>query len=215
MKKMLLIGASGYVGSAILAEALARNIAVIAVMRDPSKLEFTHPNLRIRIADVSSSDAVCDLAKETDAVVSAYNPGWENPRIYEELLSTYARIIDGVKRSGVKRLLVVGGAGGLYVSPGVRLMDRGVPPALRPGIVGLAEVYDTLLKPERQLDWVFLAPASHMRPGRRTGRFRIGQDELIVDEQGESRISLEDYAVAMVDEFERPAHHRERFTVGY
>lgn len=215
MKKIVLIGASGYVGSALLHEALSRGIRVFAVVRDPSKIQLTHPNLRVRVADVSSADTVASLAAGADAVVSAYNPGWQNPRIYEEILHTYPQIIAGVKRAGVKRLLVVGGAGSLYVAPGVRLIDRGVPAVLRPGIAGQAEVYEKMLKAEAGLDWVFLSPAADMQPGKRTGVFRIGQDDLIVDGQGQSRISVEDYAVAMIDEFEKPSHHRQRFTVGY
>lgn len=215
MKKIVLIGASGYVGAAILAEALSRGIAVVAVVRYPSKIKLTHPNLKVTVADVSSAGMLAGIAAGADAVISAYNPGWQNPRIYEEIQHTYPQIIAGVKRSGVTRLLVVGGAGGLYVAPGVRLIDRGVPSSLRPGILGQAEVYEKMLKPERQLDWVFLAPPANMHPGKRTGVFRLGQDDLIVDAPGNSDISVEDYAVAMVDEFVKPAHHRERFTVGY
>ena len=147
---------------------------------------------------------------------SAYNPGWNNPDIYEQTLSVYPRIVEAVKLAGIKRLLVVGGAGSLYVGPDTRLLDSGrIPERLLPGVKALAEVYETVLKPETELDWVFFSPAAELVPGKRTGKFRIGKDELIRDASGKSSISVEDYAVAMIDELEKPVHHRERFTIGY
>lgn len=216
MEKIVLIGASGFVGSAILAEALERGFQVIAVVRNPDKVTLRHPNLEIMQADVSSVDVVGKVCKGIKTVVSAYNPGWHNPDIYEETLRVYSNILEGVKRAGVKRLLCVGGAGSLFVQPGLRLMDSGtVPPALLPGIKALGEFYLNVLSNETEIDWVFLSPAADMRPGKRTGKFRIGKDNLMIDAKGNSRISVEDYAVAMMDELERPTHHRERFTVGY
>lgn len=120
-----------------------------------------------------------------------------------------------MKEAGVHRLLIVGGAGSLYVAPGVRVMDRGVPEAFAPGVKGLAEVYYSYLIPEKELDWVFFSPAANLVPGERTRKFRLGKDDLIRSVSGESRISVEDYAVAMIDELEKEMHHRERFTIGY
>lgn len=114
------------------------------------------------------------------------------------------------------RLLCVGGAGTLFCTPGVRVVDSGViPEAIIGGVRSLGEFYLNTLMKENDIDWVFFSPAGNLEPGERTGRFRLGKDDLIVDENGNSHISVEDYAVAMVDELEQPAHHHERFTIGY
>ena len=215
MKNILLIGASGFVGSAILKEALERGHSVTALIRDPAKLTIRHPNLNAISGNASSADEITCTAKGMDVVISAYNPGWRNPDIYRETLRVYPLIIRSVKEAGVRRLLIVGGAGSLYVAPGVRVMDRGVPEAFAPGVKGLAEVYYSYLIPEKELDWVFFSPAANLVPGERTRKFRLGKDDLIRSVSGESRISVEDYAVAMIDELEKEMHHRERFTIGY
>lgn len=216
MKKIVLIGASGYVGSAILKEALHRGHEVVAVVRDPSKIKANSPLLTVSPIDISSPDEVAEVCTGADAVISAYNPGWKNPDIYEETMRVYPALVEGVRKAGVKRLLIVGGAGSLFVAPGVRLVDSGaVPQALLPGVKGLGDFYLNVLSGEKELDWVFFSPAASLEPGKRTGVFRLGKDDLILDEEGNSRISVEDYAVAMIDELELPAHHRERFTIGY
>ncbi len=216
MKNIVLIGASGFVGSAILTEALERGHMVKAVVRHPEKIPKVHKNLVVNQGDVSSIDTVIELCKSADAVISAYNPGWMNPKIAEETTSVYRTIIDGVRQSGVNRLLVVGGAGSLFVSPGTRLMDNGsMPEAFLPAVKALAEVYLRYLTAEKSIDWIFFSPAGILEPGTRTGKFRLGKDDLIVNESGESKISVQDYAKAMIDELENPVHHRERFTIGY
>lgn len=216
MKKIVLIGASGFVGSALLNEALNRGIQVIAVVRDPEKVKISNSNLKIVKADVSSTDEIANIAKGSDAVISAYNPGWANPNIYDETLKTYPAILDGVKKAGVKRLLIVGGAGTLFVAPGVRVVDSGAIPAeIMGGVKSLGEFYLNTLMNEKDIDWVFFSPAGTLEPGERTGNYRLGKDDLIVDDKGESRISVQDYAKAMIDELEQPQHHNERFTIGY
>lgn len=216
MSKIILIGASGFVGSAILNEALSRGIHVTAVVRKPESVKISNPNLTVVQADVSSADKVAEIAKGFDTVISAYNPGWKNPNIYEETLKTYPAILEGVKKAGVKRLLIVGGAGTLFVSPGVRIVDSGaIPEKLIGGVKSLGEFYLNTLMNEKGIDWVFFSPAGTLEPGERTGKYRLGKDDLIVDDKGESKISVQDYAKAMVDEFEKPAHHKERFTIGY
>jgi len=216
MKKIVLIGASGFVGSAILNEALDRGHNVIAVVRHPDRIKTVHQHLIVKQIDASSADKVAEVCKGADAVISSYNPGWKNPEIAKETTIVYKAIIEGVKKSGVKRLLVVGGAASLFVSPGKRLMDAGViPESFQPAVRALADVYLTDLKDENSLDWVFFSPAGIIEPGLRTGKFRLGKDDLVVDEKGVSKISVQDYAVAMIDELEKPAHHRERFTIGY
>jgi putative NADH-flavin reductase len=216
MKRIVIIGASGFVGSALLEEALNRGHQVVALVRNPEKISLKHQNLILRKGDVSIIETVIETCKGADAVISAYNPGWNNPRIYEETLGNYPIILEGTKQSGVKRLLITGGAGSLFVSPGVRLMDTGViPEAFMPGVRSLAIFLLENLSGEKEIDWVFFSPAGTLTPGARTGKYRLGKDELIVNEKGESNISVEDYAKAMIDEFEHPAHKRERFTIGY
>jgi uncharacterized protein len=216
MKTIVLIGASGFVGSAILKEALDRGHKVTAIVRHPEKIKTVHKNLVVKKGDVSLSDAVTDLLKGADAVISAYNPGWQNPAIAEETTKVYRYILDGVRQAGVKRFLVVGGAGSLFISHGIRLMDAGVMPEfILPAVRALADIYLIDLKAEKSIDWVFFSPAGNLEPGLRTGKFRLGKDDLIVNEAGESKISVQDYAVAMIDEVEKPTHHKERFTIGY
>ena len=216
MKKVVLIGASGFVGSAILNEALNREIQVTAVVRHPEKIKIQNENLIIKTADVSSLDEVAEVCKGADAVISAFNPGWDNPDIYDETIKVYLTIMDGVKKSGVSRFLMVGGAGSLFIAPGIRLVDSGeVPEKLLPGVKALSDFYFHFLKKEKEIDWVFFSPAADMVPGVRTGRYRLGKDDMVVDVAGNSHISVQDYAAAMIDEFEKPAHHQERFTIGY
>ncbi len=216
MKKILLIGASGFVGSAILGEALNRGHKVTAVVRHPEKITLANENLVIKQGDVSISDTVAKVSKGADAVISAYNPGWTNPDIAKLTTQVYSSIIEGVRKSGVKRLLIVGGASSLFVSPGKKLMDAGViPESFQPAVRALANVYLVDLMAEKSIDWVFFSPAGTLEAGLRTGNFRLGKDDLIVNKAGESRISVQDYAVAMIDELEKPVHHQERFTIGY
>ena len=216
MKNVVLIGASGFVGTAILNELLNRGHTVTAIVRDPAKVTASNPNLKVIQADVTDTDVLIEASKGKDAVISAYNPGWKNPNIYEETLKNYPLIVDSVKKAGVERLLIVGGAGTLFYAPGKMVMDADdVPAKLLPGIKSLGEFYLNTLRKENDIDWIFLSPAANMTPGERTGKFRIGKDDLVVDVNGDSNISVEDYAVAMVDELEQKHHHKERFTIGY
>jgi len=216
MKKIALIGASGFVGSALLNESLQRGHQVTAIVRHPEKITLVHPNLIVMQGDVMSVDTVEKLVRGADVVISAYNPGWTNPNIAADTTGTYKSIVEGVKRAGISRLLIVGGAGSLIAASGERVMDTGeIPESYMPAVEALAGVLYDLQKEETQLDWAFFCPAGNIAPGERTGQFRLGEDELIVDEHGQSAISVEDYALAMLDEVENPAHHRERFTIGY
>lgn len=216
MKNVVLIGASGFVGTAILEELLNRGYCVTAVVRNPEKMTIRNANLSVVKADVSDVNTLAAVCKGKDAVVSAYNPGWANPDIYEETLKNYPLILEAVRKSGVKRLLCVGGAGTLFCAPGIRVVDSGAIPAeIMGGAKSLGEFYLNTLCNEKEIDWVFFSPAGSLEPGKRTGKFRLGKDDLIVDETGKSHISVGDYALAMVDELEQANHHRERFTIGY
>jgi len=216
MKRIALIGASGLVGSAILKESLQRGHTVTAIVRNPDKIKLKDPNLFIKKGDVLSEQSVPELISGADVVISAYNPGWTNPNIAEETTRAYNSIIGGVKKAKISRLLIVGGAGSLYVAPEKRVMDTGaIPESFIPAVEALAGVFYGLQKEEKEIDWAFFSPAGNIAPGERTGKFRMGKDNLIVDPKGESHISVEDYAVAMLNEVEAPEHHRERFTIGY
>ena len=216
MKNLVLIGASGFVGSAILKEALDRGHKVTALVRHPEKISLVNKNLIVKQGDASFVDTVSSVSKNADVVISAYNPGWKNPDIAVETTRTYKAIIEGVRQAEVKRLLVVGGAGSLFISPGKRLMDTGsMPESFLPAVRALADIYLIDLMAEKNIDWVFFSPAGDLHQGKRTGIFRLGKDDLVVNEKGESKISVQDYAVAMLDEINKPAHHQERFTIGY
>lgn len=216
MKKTALIGASGFVGSAILNELLSRGYKVEALVRNPEKITVETPNLTVKKIDVADERALAEDLKGFDAVISAYNPGWTNPDIYNDTLQNYPRIVEAAKAAGVKRLLMVGGAGTLFCAPGLRVVDSGVIPAeIMDGVKSLGKFYLDILTKENDIDWVFFSPAGAFVEGTRTGKYRLGKDNLIVDDKGNSTISVADYAKAMVDELEAPAHHKERFTIGY
>ena len=212
--KIAVIGATGFVGSTILQEALQRGHEVTAIVRHPEKVT-PHPKLRPHKTDVQKADEVTRSVAGHDAVISAFNPGWSNPDIYNQQVKGTRAIIDGVKKAGVKRLLFVGGAGSLEVKPGVQSVDLPEFPAeYKQGALATREALN-LLRKEPNLDWSFLSPSADLFPGQRTGKFRLGTDQLLADAKGESRISVEDYAMAMIDEVEKPKHIRRRFTVGY
>ena len=209
-----LIGATGFVGAAILQEALNRGHVVTAIVRNPDKLH-AHPNLRALKGDIYNQQELARLVAGHEAVISAFNPGWTNPDIYNEQVKGTRAIINGVKNAGIKRLLFVGGAGSLEVRPGVQSVDLpGFPAEYKQGALATREAL-TMLRQETGLDWSFLSPSADVFPGQRTGQFRLGTDQLLKDAKGESRISVQDYAMAMIDELEKPTHIRQRFTVGY
>lgn len=209
-----LIGATGFVGSALLQEALSRGHEVTAIVRDPEKLP-PHRHLHPRKADIYHAEEVARVVRGHDAVISAFNPGRGNPDIFNLQVKGVKAIIDGTKKAGVKRLLFVGGAGSLEVTPGVQAVDLpGFPAEYKQGALATREALN-LLRKESDLDWSFLSPSADLSPGQRTGTFRLGTDQMLKDANGQSRISTQDYAMAMIDEVERPAHIRQRFTVGY
>ncbi len=216
MKKTALIGASGFVGSAILNELLSRGYQVEALVRNPDNVKVDNPLLTLKKVDVADTEALAAALKGYDTVISAYNPGWTNPDIYNLTLQNYPRILQAAKEVGVKRLLIVGGAGTLFCAPGLRVVDSGAIPAeIMGGVKSLGEFYLNTLNNEKSIDWVFFSPAGSLEAGEAKGNYRLGKDDLIVDGEGNSHITVGDYAKAMVDELETPAHHQERFTIGY
>ena len=216
MANVLLIGATGFVGSAVLNELVSRGHKVTAVARNIEKVAKSEL-LDVVKEDVANVDAIAKLADGKDAIISAYNPGWTNPDIATLISENYPKILSAAKKSGVKRLLIVGGAGTLFCAPGLRVVDSGaIPEEIMGGVRPLGDFYLNTLMNENDIDWVFFSPAGVFdQEGKKTGNYRLGKDDLIVDAEGNSHISVQDYADAMVNELEKPAHHKERFTIGY
>jgi putative NADH-flavin reductase len=213
--KVAIIGASGFVGTELLKEALTRGHQVTAIVRNPEKITIQNPNLTIKQGDASDSDSVAALVAGNEAVLSAYNAGWANPNLYDDFLAGSKAIQEGTKKAGIKRLLVVGGAGSLQVTPTLQLVDTPQFPAEWKAGATSARDYLTYLRREKELDWTFLSPAIMLEPGERTANFRLGGDQLLTDENGESKISVQDLAVALVDELEKNQFIQQRFTVAY
>ena len=216
MANVLLIGATGFVGSAVLNELVSRGNKVTTVVRNIEKLAKSDLVNAVK-EDVANVDAIAKLAEGKDAIISAYNPGWTNPDIATLITENYPKILEAAKKSGVERLLIVGGAGTLFCAPGLRVVDSGaIPEEIMGGVRPLGDFYLNTLMNENDIDWVFFSPAGVFdQQGKKTGNYRLGKDDLIVDTEGNSHISVQDYADAMVNELEKPAHHKERFTIGY
>jgi putative NADH-flavin reductase len=216
--KIAIIGASGFVGTHLLTEALNRGHRVTAIVRHPEKIKVSHPNLKVAKGDVLQESSVAALVAGHDIVVSAYNPGWTNPKIYEDFIAGAGSILKGTKQAGVKRLLVIGGAGSLEVAPGVQLVDTPQFPAeYKQGALAARDFLTTLRK-EKELEWTFFSPAILMHPGitdGRTEKFRLGGDQPVMNEKGESRLSVEDLSIAVLDEVENGKFIGQRFTAAY
>lgn len=202
--KVALVGATGHVGSRILVELASRGHSVSAIVRNPEKVPAAAGVTAVK-GDVFERAGLAKLLAGHDAVISAVHFSASDP----------ALLIGAVKDSGAPRYLVVGGAGSLEVAPGVRLFDTPQFPAAYLDEAKKGGVFLDLLKQENALDWTFLSPSALIQPGERTGKFRLGTEQLLADGAGNSAISTEDFAVAMVDELEQPKHSRRRFTVGY
>jgi putative NADH-flavin reductase len=214
--KIALIGATGFVGAPLVAELLQRGHQVTALARNPSKLA-AHAKLTARTLDVNDPDAVAAAVKGHDAVISAFNPGWDAPGLYELFTRGHDAIVAGVEQSGVKRLLVVGGAASLFVAPGVQLFDTPEFPSHVPAnvIPGARAARDALtrLRSNTTLDWTFLSPPALLAPGERTGQYRVGGEQLLMAGAAPAGISVADLGVAIADEIETPKHIRARLTV--
>jgi len=213
--KIALIGATGFVGSAVLNEALNRGHKVTAIARDTSKIAVKNDNLTVVIADVYDTEALVKVLTGHDAIVNTFNAGWTNPNLYDDFIKGSESIQQAVKLSGVKRLLVVGGAGSLEIAPGVQLVDTPQFPAEWKTGATAARDYLNIIKKENDLDWTFLSPAIHLHPGARTGVFRLGSDQPVFDADHKSEITVEDMAIAIINELEQNQFIKKRFTLGY
>jgi len=212
--KVALIGASGFVGIPVLNELLNRGHQVTAIARNPDKITIKNENLTLKAADIFDTENLAKLIEGNDVVISAYNPGWTNPEIYNDFIKGSESIQEASKKAGLKRLLVVGGAGSLMIN-GAQLVDSPQFPAeYKAGATAARDFLNTLYH-ENDLDWTFLSPAIYLLPGERTGKFRLGTDEPVFDTAGKCEISVEDMAVAIVDEIENNHFIKKRFTLGY
>jgi len=198
-----IVGASGNAGQRIVAEARRRGHSVTAVARHVGA--GTDAGVTWKTADLADPDAMAVALAGNDVVVLSVRFGDTN----------FETSLDGVRRSGVPRLLVVGGAASLEIAPGKVLLDQpDFPDFIKPEATPARAALDRLRR-ETELDWTFLSPSMMFGPGERTGTFRLGGDALLTAADGQSHISYEDYAVALLDEIEAPRHSRARFTVGY
>jgi len=213
--KVVLIGASGNAGSRILRELQSRGHDVTAVVRNPGKLPA---NLNKKSDDLSANGRIREIVSGTDALVSAYNPPDNDP---DQLIQVTARLIEAVRKANVPRFIMVGGAACLEIAPGMTALASGYLP--KEWVAEATSHWKSLeLLEGSDINWTYLSPSAFFEAGERTGKFRLGTTSLIVDETvkspipfGNSRISFEDYAIALVDELEQPTHVRAHFTVGY
>lgn len=208
--KVVVYGATGNAGSEIVKELVARGHQVTGVARKVDSLKGLQ-GVTAKADDLSNVDAITAIIKGADAVVSAYQPPVDDT---DAIVGVTEREIAAVKKAGGPRLLVVGGAGLLEVAPGVTLIKSGHLPAQW---LPIATSHDKLLGVLRgsDINWTYLSPAAFFVVGERTGKFRLGTKELISNDKGESKISYADYAIALVDEIEKPKHERGSFSVGW
>ena len=215
--KIVLFGATGNIGQRIVAEALRRGHEVTGVVRDPEQVSSPDPRVTLVQGDATNADSVARVARGADAIVSAISPR-PNPRgrAAPSLSAAAHALLAGARKANVRRVIVVGGAGSLEVAPGKRLMDApDFPEAYKAEAREGADSLAVYRAEGAGLDWTFLSPAAEIGPGERTGRYRSTADQFLTDTRGHSRISYEDYAVALLDELETPKHRGARFGVAY
>jgi putative NADH-flavin reductase len=216
MSKIALFGANGTIGSRVLGEALRRGHQVTAVVRDPAKLTMSDPNLTVVAGDVLDPESVAEVGEGQDVVVSAVGGG-DGPGHIATIRPAAESLVAGVRTLGgdAPRLVLVGGAGSLRQPDGTLVWDaEGLPEFLLQIMHAHGDALD-FCRTVSDVRWTCLSPAATIEPGERTGTYRTATDDLVVAEDGSSRISAEDYAVALLDEIEQPRHIGQRFTVGY
>lgn len=205
MTRIAILGITGRAGSRIATELLQRGHSITGIARDISKAA-ARPGLSLKAADATDAGALAPLLQGHDVVVSS-------TRFVGGISA--AALIAAARQAGVQRVVVVGGAGSLEVAPGKALIDSPEFPAIYKAEAGAGRDFLQALRAEGELDWTFISPSALFEPGPRTGHFRLGGEQLLVDAGGNSHISMEDYAIALADEIEAPRHSRARFTVGY
>jgi len=215
--KVALIGASGFVGKALLKELVNRGNEVIAIARDTANIEGDSDKVVKVSADVLDTAKLAEHLKGADAVISAFNAGWTNPNLYDDTIEGAKAIQKAIKAAGVKRYIFIGGAGTLQID-GKQLVDGPeFPKEIYPGASAVRDYFNTL-KEEQELDWLFFSPAIEMHPGitiGRTGKYRLGKTSPVFNEEGRSILSVEDLSIVLADELENNIHHQEQFTAAY
>lgn len=211
--KIAIIGASGYVGSALTQEALSRGHEVTALVSNPAKIA-TAPGLQALAANVQDAASLPAVLAGYDVVISAFS-GHAQADTEAYFVTGFKNLLAAANAAGVKRLAVVGGAGSLEVAPGLQLLDTPQFPAEYKATAEGARTALNLLRQQNELNWVMLSPAAMLEPGQRTTQYRLGGDQLLVDAAGNSKISVQDFAHAMINEVEQPQHHNQRFTLAY
>jgi putative NADH-flavin reductase len=212
--KLALIGANGKIGSRIREEALSRGHSVTGIARNPDT-DIKNEKLTWVKADALDTDKLASVIQGHDAVISAFGIDWNKPETYP-LFSVVAKsTIAAAKKVNVNRLIVVGGAGSLEVAPGVQLVDTPTFPETWKSGANEQRKSLEVFRGEKELAWTFFSPAIMIEPGPRTGKYRLGKDNPVFDEKGNSDISYDDYAVALINELENPQFIRQRFTIGY
>lgn len=215
--KVSLIGASGFVGAHLLTELLNRGHQVTGIVRNVAHVKEKNVQLTVKAVDVLNTVELAEAIKGSDAVISAFNAGWTNPNLYDDFLAGSEAIQKAVKEAGVPRLIVIGGAGSLFIND-AQLVDGPDFPADYKAGATAARDYLNILKNEEAIDWTFFSPAIEMHPGittGRTGQYRVGTESPVFDEAGRSSLSVQDLSVAIVDELEKPQYIKQRFTAGY
>jgi len=212
--KIALFGANGHLGSAILQESLQRGHAVIAVARDPQRLTVDHPKLSVVTGNAGDSASFIGAVAGCDVVIASLSGRRDADA---SSVPRYARVLlDALPRAGVGRLIWVGGAGSLETSSGVRIIDDAAfPAAWKPAALAQADALQVFRTTDAAIDWTYVSPAPVIEAGARSGRYRIGGDQVLVDADGVSRITIADYAAAVIDRVEQDDAKCTRITVAY
>ncbi|HEV7702804.1 MAG TPA: NAD(P)H-binding protein [Gemmatimonadaceae bacterium] len=215
--KLVLFGAGGQVAQRIAREALDRGHDVIGVARSAKSVRSDNERMIIVEGDATDSDSVAGVSKGADVIINSLSPRPSpSGRPASSLPAAARALLDGARKAGVKRVVVVGGAGSLEIAPGKRLVDSpDFPPEYKPESLDSAAALDVYRAAPADIDWTFISPAAEFGPGTRTGHYRTSDDTLLADDKGHSFISFEDYAKALLDEVEQPTHPRARMAVGY
>jgi len=212
--KIAIIGANGKIGSRIAEEAISRGHIVTGISRS-ARRGTKNDRISWKSVDVLDTEQLADAIKGHDAVVSAFGIDWEKPETYPLFNDVARSVLKAARKASVKRIINVGGAGSLEVAPGVQLVDTpSFPDMWRAGANEQRKSLE-IFRGEKELEWTFFSPAIIIEPGPKTGKFRLGRDNPVFNEKGESHISYDDYAHALINELEKPAFIRQRFTIGY
>lgn len=216
--KVTVIGATGFVGKALVKELIGRNHEVIGIARNTDALEMESPLLKKENLDILDSDQLKEVAGDSEVIVSAYNAGWSNPNLYEDYLKGARSIQKAVDKEKSQRLVVVGGAGTLKAGEGFIVDSPTFPKEIYPGASAVRDYFVNDLQKDENLNWSFFSPALEMHPGittGRTGNYRYGTTSPVMDGENKSVLSVEDLAVALVDELENKQFVKQQFTAGY